>query len=56
MFKYIKEVIAYYRDYDKRLEEYKMALWRHEQIGYQIYSIEIALNKIEEEECVLKGA
>lgn len=36
---------------DKKMteEEYKMAVWEHEQIGYKLYSIEVAIENIKEE-------
>lgn len=30
-------------------EEYKRALWEHKQIGYKLYSIEVAIKGLKEE-------
>lgn len=47
---------AYFGDYNTKNEEYKRTLWEHEQLGYKIYSLEMAIKKLKEEENESMGA
>lgn len=49
MRKFINKVKAYFVEDYTKTEEYKMALWEHEQLGYKIYSLELTLEKLKKE-------
>lgn len=50
MLKLISKVKGYLGIYDKRnYEEYKLAVFKHEQLLAKIYSIELALDRLRKE-------